>query len=398
MTQPATQETLALAHWTHTMTHSAIQEALAEAFRPGIISLALGLPAPELFPAQPFAQAAAHVLATEPYALTYQPTLQPLKAHIVNLMAQRGVECREEQIFLTTGAQQAMSLVARMLLDPGGQIIVEETIYSGFKQAIEPFQPDLLTVPTDPETGMDVDAVEAFLAGGARPALIYAITDGHNPMAMSMSADKRARLVELARRYSVPVLEDDAYGFLHFEPDPLPPMRALDDQWIFYAGSFSKILAPSLRVGWLIVPERLTPILAAIKEASDINTATFTQRVIAAFVDTGDLPAHIATLRREYGARRDAMLRALEAHFPPEARWSKPSHGMFVWVELPPEVDTSALLRRAIREHQVAFIPGQAFAMCGSRRASSSMRLNFSNCPPDLIEEGVARLARALNS
>lgn len=395
MSQPALQESLALARWTHTMTHSAIQAALAAASDPSIFSFALGLPAPELFPTESFADAAAQVLAADPYALQYQPAFQPLKAHIVALMARRGVACSEQQVFLTTGAQQAMSLLARMLLDPSGQVIVEEICYSGLRQVIEPLQPDILTVPTDLETGIDVDAVAALLAGGARPAFIYAITDGHNPLAVSMSREKRARLAELARQYHVPVIEDDAYGFLRFEPGPVPPMRALDDQWIFYVGSFSKILAPALRAGWLIVPERLTPILAAIKEASDINTSTFTQRLISAYIDSGELPGHIEALCREYGARRDAMLGALEAHFPPQARWRKPTNGMFIWVELPPEIDTAELLQRAIAEDKVAFIPGQSFSISGSR-AAHAMRLNFSNSAPERIEEGIARLGRAL--
>jgi 2-aminoadipate transaminase len=397
MMQPATLEALSLARWTQTMTHSAIQDALAAIAQPDVLSFALGLPAPELFPAELFAQAATQVLTTQPYALQYQPELQPLKAQIVALMAQRGVTCREQQVFLTTGSQQALSLVARMLLDPGGQVLAEETIYSGFLQAIEPFQPTILTVPTDLETGMDVDAVEALLSGGARPAFIYAISDGHNPLAVSMSAEKRARLVELAQQYGVPIVEDDAYGFLWYESRSLPPMRALDEQWVFYAGSFSKILAPSLRAGWLIVPEELIPTLAAIKEASDINTSTFTQRIIAAYIAAGHLPEHIATLRQVYHTRRDAMLNALQTHFPSEAHWRTPASGLFIWVELPAAVDAGELLRRAITVDKVAFIPGHAFGVGGSRRSAHCMRLNFSNCGPERIEEGITRLARALS-
>jgi 2-aminoadipate transaminase len=378
------------------MTHSAIQDALDAIARPDVLSFALGLPAPELFPAELFAQAATQVLTTQPNALQYQPVLQPLKAQIVALMAQRGVTCHEQQVFLTTGSQQALSLVARMLLDPGGQVIAEETIYSGFLQAIEPFQPEVLTVSTDLDTGMDVDAVEALLSGGARPAFIYAISEGHNPMAVSMSAEKRTRLVELAQQYGVPIVEDDAYGFLWYENRALPPLRALDEQWVFYAGSFSKILAPSLRAGWLIVPEELISTLSAIKEASDINTSTFTQRIITAYIEAGHLPEHIATLRRVYHSRRDAMLDALQRHFPSEARWRTPASGLFIWVELPTMVDAGELLRRAITVDKVAFIPGHAFGVGGSRRSANCMRLNFSNSGPERIEEGIARLAQAV--
>ena len=396
MTQTALQGTIALADWARTMTRSAMQDALAEASGPGIISFALGLPAPELFPSELLARAVTRVLATDGYALQYQPAFQPLKAHIVAMMAWRGVACGEQQVFLTTGAQQAMALLARLLLNPGGQVIAEDTIYSGFQQVIEPFQPAILTVPTDMDTGMDVDAVQALLAGGARPAFIYAVTDGHNPLAVSMSPGKRARLVELAQEYGVPIMEDDAYGFLCYEDTPVPPMRALDEHWVFYLGSFSKILAPSLRVGWMVVPEPLIAPLSAIKEASDINTSTLTQRTISAYLDGGHLPEHVETLRREYRIRRDAMLDALRRHMPAGARWRTPSNGLFIWAELPAGIDTGELLRLAIAEEKVAFIPGHAFGVGGSRRAANCLRLNFSNCTPERIEEGMARLARVL--
>jgi 2-aminoadipate transaminase len=246
-----------LAQWARSINRSMMQKMLSLTSRPGILSFALGLPAPELFPQDTFARAVAEVLSADPKALQYGPPFQPLKKHIVDLMAQRGVTCREEQIFLTAGAQQGMSLLARLFLDPGAQVLTEEAIYPGFRQVIEPFQPRIVTAPSDRESGMDVEAVESLLSSGARPAFIYAISDGHNPLAVSLSLEKRHALVELARKYEVPIVEDDAYGFLYYEEKPAAPMRALDDDWVFYVGSFSKILAPSLRVGWLVVPETL---------------------------------------------------------------------------------------------------------------------------------------------
>ena len=391
-------ETLELASWTHTLKQSSIQQLLELTARPDIISFALGLPAAELFPAAAFARVAADLLERDPVALQYQPALRVLKAQIVQLMARRGVACREEQIFLTTGAQQAMSLLTRLLLDPGGQVLVEETIYSGFLQAIEPLQPQIATVPTDGATGIDVEAVEALLRRGQRPALIYAISDGHNPVAVSLSQAKRERLVELAQQYGVPIIEDDAYGFLSYTDSPLPPMRALDADWVFYIGSFSKILAPGLRVGWLIVPEELTPKLAVIKEATDINTSTFAQRLIAAYLDTGAFPAHLAGLRREYRARRDAMDAALRAHLPPGARWSLPDSGLFIWLELPPGSDAGRLLEAAVTTARVAFVPGHAFGVGEHRRAAHCVRLNFSNCSPAQIAEGVERLGLVIRA
>ncbi|MBV9791365.1 MAG: aminotransferase class I/II-fold pyridoxal phosphate-dependent enzyme, partial [Chloroflexi bacterium] len=187
------------AQWAQSLKESAIQEMLALLARPGLLSFALGLPAAELFPKEEFADAAIQVVSADPVAFQYQPTLRPLKTHIVELMRQRGVTCREEQVFVTTGAQQAMNLLIHLLLDPGGQVLIEEIIYSGFQQAIAPFQPEILTVPTDLETGIDVDAVEALLTGGAHPAFIYAMSEGHNPLSISMSVEKRERLVALAR-------------------------------------------------------------------------------------------------------------------------------------------------------------------------------------------------------
>ncbi|MBV9210270.1 MAG: PLP-dependent aminotransferase family protein [Acidobacteria bacterium] len=370
---------------------------LTEASRPGIISFALGLPAPEFFPASAFAQMAAQVLSNDARALQYSPHLESLLRHVSGLMKRRGVSCQEEQIFLTAGAQQGMSLLARLLLDKGGKVITEQFIYLGFQQVLEPFQPEILTVETNTKTGMDVEAVEQLLRTNHRPAFIYSITDGHNPLAVNLQREKRARLAELAEQYKVPIIEDDAYGFLSYdEEQALPPLRALSERWVFYVGSFSKILAPALRVGWLVVPEELIEPLSIVKEAADIDTATFTQRLVNAYLESGQLEAHLQGLREAYDLRRLTMARALEQHFPAEASWSLPQSGFFFWVELPAKVELERLFKIAIERESVAFIPGQAFSVNGAGRESQAMRLNFSNSTPERIEEGIARLARML--
>ena len=399
MTATATEApALRLAAWARRSGTSALQTMLSAGTRPGTLSLALGLPAPELFPTAEYGRAAAAVLEEDPRALQYSPPHAPLQAHIAALMAQRGVRCTPAQVFLTAGAQQGLSLLSRLLLDPGGEVIAETLCYTGFQQAVEPLSPRLLTVPSDPDTGMDLDAVESLLAGGARPAFLYTVPDGHNPLALSMPPANRARLVALARTYGVPIVEDDPYGFLAYDGPPAEPLRALDDEWVFYVGSFSKVLAPALRLGWMVVPERLVPLLAIAKESSDINTATLAQRAAARYLEGGHLTAHLAMLHGEYRRRRDALIAALEAHFPPGTRWRRPEAGVFVWVELPAGVDAGEVLRVAMEQEGVVFVPGHAFAADGSRTGSHCMRLNFSHSTPEVLEEAVVRLARALDA
>jgi 2-aminoadipate transaminase len=385
---------VSLARWAQRIKRSQLQEMLFAAAKPGIISFAMGLPAAELFPIEGLTRACRQVLMDDSRSLQYGAPFEPLKSQIVEIMAKRNVICCEKQVFITTGAQQGMNLLARLLLETGGQVMTEQMIYTGFQQVIEPYEPLVLSVPTDAKTGIDVSAVARLLAGGARPAFIYAISSGHNPLAVSLTESKRMQLVELARQYRIPIIEDDPYGFLDYGNEALLPLRAHNEQWVFYVGSFSKILTPALRVGWLIVPESLIPKLSVVKEASDIDTNTFTQRVISYFLEREDINTHLSTLRQEYRIRRDTMARALREHFPASARWELPDHGVFFWVELPHEVDTLALLADALSREQVAFIPGQAFNLNASNGVTNCMRLNFSHSNPNLIQDGIARLGK----
>ncbi|HJP94908.1 MAG TPA: PLP-dependent aminotransferase family protein [Pyrinomonadaceae bacterium] len=385
-----------LASWAQATGSSPLQQMMSVANRSDVISLSLGLPAAEFFPAAEMGAALQSVLRREPFALQYSFPSQALKTHIVKLMEQRGVRCREEQIFLTAGAQQGISLLTRLLLNQGGEVLCEEIVYTGFQQAIEPFQPLISTVSTDPDSGIDVEAVERTLLQ-TQPAFIYVIADGQNPMGVSMSPEKRRRLAELANAYGVPIVEDDAYGFIYYKKGRCePPLRAFNDSWVFYIGTFSKILAPALRTGWIVAPEELIPKLAIIKEATDINTCTLNQRAISAYLDEADLPARIEKLQRVYRERRDAMLEALVKHFPPGSCWREPSSGFFVWVELPEPVDMRVLVKTAIETEGVGFIPGQAFAVKQTSARSTSMRLNFSNNDPAKLNEAIARLSRAV--
>ena len=392
---PVAAPEIHLAGWTHTMQRSVLRRMLAVVSRPGILSFAGGLPAPDLFPTADYAAALAQVLAEDRGALQYGPPFAPLKRHIVELMAQRGVVCDEAQVFLTTGAQQALDILTRLLLDSGGQVMMEEIVYTGIRQVVAPLQAEVLPVRTDLSTGLVVEDVIDHLERGATPAYLYVIPDAHNPMGVSLSEEKRHRLAAAAAAYNLPIIEDDPYGFLSYDGRCLPPLRAHNDAQVFYVGSFSKIMAPALRLGWLIAPEALISKLTVIKEAGDLESSALTQRAVAAYLDAGHLPDHLARLQAEYRARRDTMLAAMRRHFPPGVCWTQPRAGMFIWVTLPEGIDTAALLETAIEEEQVAFIPGQAFAQPGVR-ADHYMRLNFSNCCLADIEEGIVRLGRVL--
>jgi 2-aminoadipate transaminase len=393
---PARDE-LPLAAWARAVRPSAIGAMMQAMARPGVISFALGLPAPELFPVEDYARAAERVLRSDRGALQYRAALAPLRAQVAELMAQRGVLCRPEQVFLTTGAQQALALFARMFLEPGGTVLCEKLVYMGFRQVLEPFSPRILAVDSSLETGIDVDQVEALLESGERPAFIYLVTDGHNPLGVSVSVDKRVRLAELAREHRVPVIEDDAYGLLALET-PRLPLRALEDRWVLYVGSFSKVLAPGFRVGWTVVPEELVTALACAKDGHDIDSATFTQSLVSAYLDQGGFPAHVAAARAAYRRKRDRMIAGIAAHFPAGTRWSVPRNGALLWAELPHGYDTGALLPLVLETEGVAYVPGSVFAAHDSGAGARGMRLNFSFPSLEQIDEGIARLGRVFRS
>jgi len=396
MTAPAAGPSLAA--WTRAIRRSALQDLLVATASEDVISLALGLPAADLFPGAALGAAVTRLLDRDPRALQYGPPSSELRDFVVALMRRRGVACAREQVFLTAGAQQGMSLLARLLLEPGSTVMLEDHCYTGFQQVLAPHAVRLVAMPTRLETGLDVGAVERALQAGVRPALLYAMADGHNPLGASMPVEERKRLVGLARSYGVPILEDDAYGMMSYDGEEPPALRAFDADWVFHVGSFSKTLAPALRTGWIVAPERFLGPLASLKESSDIDTATLGQRAVAAFVASGAFEEHVARLRTEYARRRNAMFAALQRCFGTGARWSHPRSGFFIWVELPEGVDAGRLFEVALERERVAFVPGVAFAVEGAVPARSALRLNFSFPPPEAIEEGVARIARALEA
>ncbi|HKY33467.1 MAG TPA: PLP-dependent aminotransferase family protein [Candidatus Polarisedimenticolia bacterium] len=388
----------AMADWTGSLRRSALEEMLSTTARPRVVSLALGLPAPDLFPSGVLGELLRHALAVDARALQYGPPSEELKGFVARLMKRRGVDCGPDAVFLTAGAQQAMSLLARLLLEPGSPVIVESSSYTGFHQAVAPARARFVVVPSCTQAGIDLGAVERAMASKPRPALLYAMSDGHNPTGVSLPAASRRRLAAMAREHRVPILEDDAYGMLSYDGEERPCLRAFDDEWVFYIGSFSKTLAPALRTGWIVAPPRMVPLLSSLKESSDINTATLGQRGVAAFAASGRFDDHLAALRKAYALRRDAMVAALVRELPAGARWTIPRSGFFTWVELPDGLDAGALLEQTLARENVAFLPGAAFAAPGASAVRSAMRLSFSNLTPEAIAGAVAGIGRVLAS
>lgn len=387
-----------LADWTKQNKSSVLQYMLKECAAEDVISFALGLPAEEFFPATDFGDILKEILANKKKILQYSPPLSSLKTHIVELMKIRGVNCSEEQIFLTAGSQQAATLLVNLLLEKNGKVIVEEKVYTGFQQVLKSYQPQLIVVPTNAREGVDLTALEDVLKRVEEPAFFYTVTDGHNPLALSLSFEKRKSLVNLSRKYNLKIIEDDPYGFIHYEKTNLPPLRGIESENIFYLGTFSKILAPSLRTGWLIVPEELIAHLENVKEANDINTATLSQHLINEYMNSGKFPAHLENLKLQYKERRDKMLDLLEKNFGEIADWETPRNGLFIWLEFKNSFDTVKLLKFSLEKERVAFIPGNMFNVAADESISNSMRLNFTALSPDKMEEGIKRLARAIET
>nr|WP_239587461.1 PLP-dependent aminotransferase family protein [Bacillus pakistanensis] len=358
------------------------------------ISFGLGLPNAEFFPTEQLARSANEVLLQQSNILQYAPPTELLKQQIQLLMGQRGVHCSTSQIFLTAGAQQGINLLARLLLDPGKTVLSEEVTYTGFLQVLEPFQPRILTVPTDPVMGIDVEQVEKILQTEERPACMYVIPSGHNPLSYTLSREKRQRLAQLAAEYEVPIIEDDPYGFLEYEDIEIPAIKSFQSDWVFYVGSFSKILAPGLRLGWIIANEEVIEKLSIAKEATDINTTTLTQQIAANFLQKDEFTKHLLYLRQEYSSRRNCMLDHLSARLGEVGSWTSPTSGIFIWVRFPEYINTMELFRESITTEKVTFFPGNVFAVGQNQISTSSIRLNFSFNNHDKIDEGIARLSR----
>ncbi len=374
---------------------SAVREILKVTERPEIVSFAGGLPAPELFPVQALARAHADVFEDEgAAALQYSTTegFRPLREWIAGRMQERGVAASANRILITSGSQQGIDLVSKVFLDAGDSVVVENPCYLAALQTFSGFEASFIAVGSD-DGGMRVDEVERALRT-AKPKLIYIVSNFHNPKGTTLSMERREHLIALSRRYRVPILEDDPYGELRYRGKVIPPLAALDGSGlVIYLSTFSKTLSPGVRLGWVAASEQMIRALTIAKQATDLHTSTLLQHAVARMLATFDYRGHLERLRSVYGARCTAMLRALGKDFPPGTRWTRPDGGLFLWVELPGEVPGESLLRDALRE-RVAFVPGTSFFARDPRH--NFIRLNFSNRPPEIIEEGIRRIGSAL--
>lgn len=399
---------------TQRMGSSTIRELLKLTEQPDVISFAGGLPAPELFPVEAFKAAAERVLSKYGHkALQYSLTegFRPLRELIVQKMARYGIRATPENVLLTSGSQQALDLIGKILINPGDKILTERPTYLGALQAWRAYEAEFVGVPID-EDGLQVALLEEALRSG--PKFMYILPNFQNPGGVTLSAERRQSLITTADHYGIPIIEDDPYGELRYEGDHLSPLLVLDcDKLntdlaphngdgqstgyghgnVIYMSTFSKTLAPGLRLGWIVAPVEVIRYCVMGKQGMDLHTSTFVQMVAYEVAKDGFLEEHVRTIRRVYRERRDVMLAAMERYFPPQVHWTRPQGGLFLWVTLPEELDAAEVLKKAVA-HKVAFVPGTAFFPGDG--GHNSCRFNFSNAQPEQIEEGIGRLGQVL--
>lgn len=351
-----------------------------------------GAPPLEALPIARLRQATADAWEDAPGFLYYgEPQgYEPLRQLIATRMKARGAEIDPALVMVTNGSQQGLDLIARTLFDPGDVVVVEGPTYFGAMQAFDAYEVNYRVAPVDAD-GLIPEELEPLLQMEPRPKAIYTVPTFQNPTGVSLSPERRQRLIELSHEYNVAIIEDDPYGELYFPGNPMPPLRALDPE-VIYLGTFSKTLAPSLRMGWMVIPEPLAKPLLDSKEGVDIQSDRLIQRAVVSAAADGWLDAHITEAREVYESRCQRMLCALEREMPAGTRWITPKGGFFLWVTLPGEITSNALLPHAAR-HGVCYLPGSAFYP--DRRQEPTLRLGFSTLPEDEIDEGIHRLGQA---
>jgi 2-aminoadipate transaminase len=388
---------------TNRMKASAIRELLALSNKAEIISFAGGLPAPEVFPIDKFREACDTVLREKgPESLQYGATdgYVPLREMIAKHSCRYGMNVTVDNILPTSGSQQALDLIGRIFINHGDKILVESPTYLGAIQAWNAYGAEFFPVPLD-ENGMDTNQLEERLRAGIK--FIYVLPNFQNPSGVTLSYERRLHLIELADKYGIPIIEDDPYGQLRYEGEHLPAVEVLDSQIrsqetcysgnVIYLSTFSKILAPGIRLAWVIAPPEIIRKLALAKQGADLHTSTFNQITAYEIAKDGFLNEHVHLIRKVYRERRDVMLDALEEHMPEGIKWTHPKGGLFLWVTLPEHINSKDFFNKAI-ENNVSFVPGDSFFAEGG--GFNTMRLNFSNAKPEMINEGIGRLSEVI--
>ncbi|NHZ37770.1 MULTISPECIES: PLP-dependent aminotransferase family protein [Massilia] len=371
---------------------SFIREILKITQRPEIISFAGGLPSPATFPVEHMKAAFDKVLSENgKVALQYGPTdgYPLLREWIANSLSTATCKILPEQVLMTSGSQQALDLLGKVLIDEGSRVLVETPSYLGALQAFSVYRPEFKSVATD-EHGLVPSSIAA-VAEGAR--LLYALPNFQNPTGRSLSIERRQELVETCARLGLPLIEDDPYGALSYKGEPFPKMLNMNPDGVIYMGSFSKVLTPGIRLGYVVAPLPLVRRLELAKQAADLHTAQLTQMVVYEVVKDGFLDQHIPTIRALYANQCQAMLDAVAEFFPEGVTWTKPEGGMFIWVTLPKHIDAMKLLDQAIAA-KVAFVPGAPFY--ANEPETNTLRLSFVTVPPERIREGVAILGKLI--
>jgi 2-aminoadipate transaminase len=377
------------------MKPSTIREILKVTERPDFISLAGGLPAPELFPVEEVRAAAGRALGElGPRALQYGTTegIRPLREKIAAEMGRRGVSCEADDIVITTGSQQSIDLIGKLFLDPGDVILTENPTYLAAIQAFQCFEARFAPIPTD-EEGLIPEALDE-LVRRHHPKFLYTIPNFQNPTGRTLSAERRAALYRAAVRHNLLIVEDDPYGRLRYRGEAIPPIKALDEAGLVISMStFSKVVAPGIRTGWIVASREILDQFVVAKQAADLHTSSLDQIVLDRYLSDYDNDAHVERIRSAYGERYGIMDKALTETMPAGFRWTHPDGGMFLWVTGPESLDTNELLLEAV-ERKILFVPGRDFFPDGS--GQNCLRLNFSNAKPDTIREGVSRLAEVI--
>lgn len=390
------------------ITSSQIRELLKVTQKPGMISFGGGLPAPDVFPIRRFEEACHKVLAEQAaLALQYGETegYRPLRELIAENIARYGIKAKPENVLITSGSQQALDLIGKLFINRGDRVLLEAPTYLGALQAFNVYGAEYESVPID-ENGLRTELLEKPLRSGVK--FMYVLPNFQNPAGTTLSEGRRHELVLLADRYGIPIIEDDPYGQLRYEGQHLPSLVVLDRENlrrddgysignVIYLSTFSKTLAPGLRLGWIVAPPDVISKLAQLKQGADLHTSTFTQFVAYEVARDGFLDQHVKLIRQIYRERRDVMLEALQEFFPPTVTWTHPKGGLFLWVTVPEGLDMRAIFQSAL-EQNVAFVPGDSFYANDGREGSRHMRLNFSNAAPYEIREGIRRLAAAVKS